>query len=233
MILEKKFDTGEVSLNYAEGDPTGPPLVLIHGFSDNWQAFQPLIGPLSQSWHIYALDLRGHGKSEKKTGAYRYRDHLRDLESFMDGVVAEPAVIFGHSMGGAISIMYAAAHPEKTRALIIGDSPLNFKGSRFQMQISYNFLREIYDDQSKGYETEELLPKMKCPVLLLRANPKKGGLIPDEDLKKAKALIGRLQTVMYDDIGHDLHKAKPSRILEDVARFLESVEAEAKPQDAC
>ncbi|HUV34430.1 MAG TPA: alpha/beta hydrolase [Candidatus Desulfaltia sp.] len=223
MLHEKNFNTGEVTLNYAEGDPTGPPLVLIHGFTDKWQTYQPIITPLSQSWHIYAPDLRGHGKSEKKPGAYRYRDHLQDLERFMDAVVAEPAVLFGHSMGGVISIMYAATHPEKTRALIIGDSPMNFKDSQFQKQISYHYLRAIYEDMSKGYETEELLPKITCPVLLLRASPKKEGLIPDADLNKAKTLIRHLHTVQYDDVGHDLHKAKPSRVLDDVTRFLESV----------
>ncbi|MFH2111387.1 MAG: alpha/beta hydrolase [Candidatus Bathyarchaeota archaeon] len=223
MLQEKTFNTGEVTLNYAEGDPTGPPLVLIHGFTDKWQTYQPIITPLSQSWHIYALDLRGHGKSEKKPGAYRYRDYFQDLERFMDALVAEPAVLFGHSMGGVISIMYAAAHPEKTRGLIIGDSPMNFKESQFQKQISYHYLRAIYEDMSKGYETEELLPKIRCPVLLLRASPKKEGHIPDADLNKAKALIMNLHTVHYDDVGHDLHKAKPSRILDDVTRFLESV----------
>jgi pimeloyl-ACP methyl ester carboxylesterase len=223
MLQEKTFNTGEMNVNYAEGDPNGPPLVLIHGFTDRWQTYQPIIDPLARSWHVYAPDLRGHGKSEKKPGAYRYRDYLRDLERFMGDVVAEPAVLFGHSMGGVISIMYAAAHPEMTRALIIGDSPMNFKDSQFQKQISYHYLRAVYDDMSKGYETEELLPRIRCPVLLLRASPKKGGLIPDADLNKAKTLIGQLQTVLYDDLGHDLHKAKPSRILDDVARFLESV----------
>jgi len=223
MVNEKNFNTGEVTLNYAEGDATGFPLVLIHGFSDKWQTYQPIITPLAQSWHIYALDLRGHGKSEKKPGAYRYRDYFHDLERFMDDVVAEPAVLFGHSMGGVISIMYAAAHSDKTRALIIGDSPMNFKDSQFQKQISYHYLRAIYEDLSKGYETEGLLPKIKCPVLLLRASPKKDGHIPDADLIKAKTLIKQLHTVQYEDIGHDLHKVKPSRILDDVARFLESV----------
>lgn len=198
-------------------------MVLIHGFTDKWQTYQPIITPLSQSWHIYAPDLRGHGKSEKKPGAYRYRDYFQDLERFMGALVAEPAVLFGHSMGGVISIMYAAAHPEKTRALIIGDSPMNFKDSQFQKQISYHYLRAIYEDMSKGYETEELLPRIRCPVLLLRASPKKEGHIPDADLNKAKALIMNLHTVQYEDVGHDLHKAKPFRILDDVTRFLESV----------
>jgi pimeloyl-ACP methyl ester carboxylesterase len=223
MLQEKTFNTGEVTISYAEGEPTGPPLVLVHGFADKWQTFQPIIATLAQNWHIYAPDLRGHGKSEKKPGAYRYRDYLNDLERFMDDVVSEPAVLFGHSMGGVISIMYAANHPEKTRALIIGDSPLNFKEGQFQKQISYHYLQAIYEDMSKGYVTEDLLPRIRCPVLLLRASPKKGGLIPDADLNKARTLIGQLQTVLYDDIGHDLHKAKPSRILDDVSRFLESV----------
>ena len=63
MLTESSFDTGEVVINYAEGPALGSPLVLLHGSTLDWQSWQHLIPPLAQTWHAYACDLRGHGKS--------------------------------------------------------------------------------------------------------------------------------------------------------------------------
>jgi len=68
MFKERTFDTGEVILNYAEGPASGPPLVLLHGFTGRWQGFLPLLPALSLRWHVYAPDYRGHGKSGRVAG---------------------------------------------------------------------------------------------------------------------------------------------------------------------
>src|SRR6266567_3422376 len=105
-------------LNYAEGASSGPPLVLLHGGSARWQSVLPLLPELSQHWHIYAPDLRGHGKSGSVPGGYRLLDYTADIEAFLKQVVKEPAVLFGHSLGGHIAIMVAAWYPHRIRALI-------------------------------------------------------------------------------------------------------------------
>src|SRR6266851_3618379 len=74
MLAEQRFHTGIVDLNYGEGEASGPPLVLLHGGSLRWQSFLPLIPDLSQHWHVYAPDLRGHGLSGRVAGSYRLRD---------------------------------------------------------------------------------------------------------------------------------------------------------------
>lgn len=47
MLVEKRFDAGEVELNYAESPPNGLPIILIHGTSGKWQSLQPIIPSLS------------------------------------------------------------------------------------------------------------------------------------------------------------------------------------------
>jgi len=55
MLVEKSFDTGEVVLNYAEGPPNGPPLVLFPGLTRRWQShLLPIIIPLSHRWRARA-----------------------------------------------------------------------------------------------------------------------------------------------------------------------------------
>ena len=133
MIQEHLFDTGEVSINYVEGPPSGPPLVLLHGGGDRWQCFIPIIPTLAERWHIFAPDLRGHGKSDRvpgqpgEPGQYRPEQYTADILAFCDSRVNEPAVLFGHSLGGWVALLTAAEMREKLRGLILGDPPLNIE----------------------------------------------------------------------------------------------------------
>jgi len=127
MLPEQSFDTGIVTLNYAEGPPAGPPLVLLHGGSATWQSWEPLLDELTKHWHVYAPDLRGHGKSGRVAKRYRLQDYADDMIAFVERNMAEPAILFGHSLGGMVGLLVAAQRPQLVRALMIGDSPLSGK----------------------------------------------------------------------------------------------------------
>jgi len=125
MLKEQTFNTGVVELNYAEGPPSGPPLVMLHGFTGRWQGFLPLMPALSMRWQIFGPDYRGHGKSGRVRGRYIVEDYLSDLEAFVDGVLVAPVVFIGHSIGGLFAVALAERIPEKSRAVIVGDVPLS------------------------------------------------------------------------------------------------------------
>lgn len=127
MLKEKSFDTGVVEINYAEGPPSGPPLILLPGFPARWQCFLPIIPALSMRWHIYVLDYRGQGKSGRVPGKYRPEDYGVDFAAFLRSHVAEPAILFGHSAGGMLALWLGAQIPQKVRAIIVGDSPISIE----------------------------------------------------------------------------------------------------------
>ena len=106
-----------------EGPDNGPPLLLLHGGQDRWQDYLPLISVLHTRWHIYALDLRGHGGSEHTPGKYRLRSFTSDVANFAEQKIGKPMMLVGHSMGGIISLMVAANYPSLVKALVIGDAP--------------------------------------------------------------------------------------------------------------
>ncbi len=124
-MRQLSFNTGAVALNYAEGPANGPPLVLLHGLSHRWQVFLPLIPALSQIWHVFAVDLRGHGRSGRVPGGYTGEEYSRDIVGFIQQLAGEPAVIFGHSLGGMVGMWIAAHHPQLVRALILGDNAIS------------------------------------------------------------------------------------------------------------
>lgn len=127
MLKEQTVKVGAVTINFAEGPPSGPPLVLLHGGGDRWQHLLPIIPSLALRWHLFALDLRGHGKSGRLPGEYRPEHYVADVVAWMDQQLTEPAILFGHSLGGWVALMVAAQRAEQVRALILGDPPLNIE----------------------------------------------------------------------------------------------------------
>ncbi|MFN3652524.1 MAG: alpha/beta fold hydrolase [Armatimonadota bacterium] len=132
MFTEQSFHSGELTLSYAAGAPSGPPLVLLHGVVRGWQDFLPILPALAARWRIYALDFRGHGASDRAGAAYRVADYVQDVVALLRGPVEEPAVIYGHSLGAMVACAAAASVPERVRAVVLEDPPFETMGSRIQ-----------------------------------------------------------------------------------------------------
>ena len=121
---EKRFNTGEIEINYVVGPKNGPLLVLIPGQGADWTNYKKVLPLLSERYHVYAVDVRGHGKSDWTTGDYTFTSIGRDITALLEGVVKEPAIISGNSSGGLIALWLAANRPNLVKAIILEDPPL-------------------------------------------------------------------------------------------------------------
>ena len=123
------FSSQRLTLSYAEwGDPTAPPLFLVHGGRDQKRSWDRVAAQLSQSYRVFAHDLRGHGESDwVSDGDYGVMDHVFDLASFTDHIGAERFTLIGHSLGGNITLRYAGLFPDRIEKLValegLGPSP--------------------------------------------------------------------------------------------------------------
>ncbi len=124
-MRERRIHTGTVEVNYGESPGDGPPFVILHGGAGSWRSGAALIRLLSDRWHVYAPDFRGHGKSGRVPGHYLLEDYATDTAAFLSSAVDGPAVVYGHSLGGEVAIMVAARHRGPVRAVIVGDAPLS------------------------------------------------------------------------------------------------------------
>jgi len=122
-VTEKTFDTGEISISYAEGPRTGPAIVMLHGMTSDWKGFRDLMSRLSGEWHAFACDLRGHGKSGRDTDHYGLIDYERDVIAFLEGI-SGPAVLLGHSLGALMGLLCAGDRSDLARGLILIDPPV-------------------------------------------------------------------------------------------------------------
>ena len=70
---------GRITLPYVEqGDSSGVPLLLLHGFLESWRAFDLLLPYLPESIHVFAVTQRGHGNASRPAHGYRPRDFAAD-----------------------------------------------------------------------------------------------------------------------------------------------------------
>jgi non-heme chloroperoxidase len=112
--------SSRVALSYVEqGDSSGVPVLLLHGVTDSWRSFEPVLPRLPASIHAFALTQRGHGDSGRPATGYRTRDYSADVAAFVDSLGLGPTVVVGHSMGATNAQRFAIDHPGLTRGLVL------------------------------------------------------------------------------------------------------------------
>jgi pimeloyl-ACP methyl ester carboxylesterase len=283
-IHEHTFDTGVVTINYAQGSPSGPPLVILHGGSASWQCYREVLTDLAARFSLYAPDFRGHGGSGRVPGRYRFQDYADDTIAFLRRCVAEPVFLFGHSLGGMIALMVTAQAPDVVRALVVGDSPLtrprlgrnrrkneawrDLAGGKLSIaeiaealkdaptfvpgrdepvtmrekhgedaSVFHHLATRLYhtdpdtltaliddlENTTAGCEMEAVLPGIRCPVLLLQADPDSGGLMKDADVVRALPLLARGRRVRLEGIGHALFHPRKGPAVCAITDFADSV----------
>ena len=113
-----------IRMSYMEaGIPDGEPLLLIHGFSDSSRIWRLVISLLQNAFHIYAVDLRGFGQSDKpEQYVYSMPQHAEDVLAFMDRLQIDKAFVIAHSMGTMIAQTIAFSAPERVEKLILAST---------------------------------------------------------------------------------------------------------------
>ncbi|AXX32019.1 alpha/beta fold hydrolase [Actinosynnema pretiosum subsp. pretiosum] len=117
---------GEVVLNHAEaGSPDRPALVLVPEQGGSWWSYERVMPLPARDFHVFAVDLRGRGRSTRTPRRYSLDDFGNDLVRFLALVVRRPAVVAGNSSGGVLAAWSSAyAMPGQVRAVLLEDPPL-------------------------------------------------------------------------------------------------------------
>jgi pimeloyl-ACP methyl ester carboxylesterase len=103
----------------------GYPTVLVHGLSSGWQSWLPALPYLWPALSATAVDLRGHGDSDKPEGGYTLTNYVADIWAAIGKMrLKRPPVLIGHSLGGAIVRRIAADHAGELAAVVVEDSNL-------------------------------------------------------------------------------------------------------------
>jgi pimeloyl-ACP methyl ester carboxylesterase len=109
------------AVSYLEAGPAaGPVVVLLHGLASDATTWERAIEPLARGGlHVIAVDLIGHGESDKPDTSYLLTDFAASLAAFFAAAGIGRATVCGHSLGGAIAVTFAYHHAELVEALVL------------------------------------------------------------------------------------------------------------------
>ncbi|MEM1254413.1 MAG: alpha/beta hydrolase [Cyanobacteria bacterium P01_H01_bin.21] len=121
MVTRKAVTLGSITLSYLDWETSGAPILLLHGLADHalgWAAVGDLI---ADGYHPVAVDMRGHGESDKPDSGYDFDTVMQDLSQLMDHLGWSTAHVVGHSWAGKVATYWATRQPERFISMVLVD----------------------------------------------------------------------------------------------------------------
>ena len=125
---------GSARVHYVSYGKGTQALVLIHGWSCSVDAWRDQIPELSRRARVIAIDLPGHGQSDKPELSYSMDRFAAGVEAVLRDAGVQRAVLVGHSMGVPVVRQFYRKHPDQTAGLVLVDGPLQPFGDPRLMQ---------------------------------------------------------------------------------------------------
>ena len=133
MPIQPRGKSGYVSANglrlhyleYGRGDVK---LVIVPGITSPAITWEFVAEELGRNYHVYTMDVRGRGLSDKPASGHRLTDYAKDTADFIRALGLDRPVVLGHSMGARIAAAFGALHADVRGALVVVDPPLSGPG---------------------------------------------------------------------------------------------------------
>lgn len=110
----KKIKVGPNEIAYKEmGD--GETIVFLHGFCGSMAYWDKVAPVLSKDYHVILIDLRGHGNSSVSDVPFTIDDMAKDIKEVLESLQVGQFYLFGHSLGGYITLSLVEHYPEKLK----------------------------------------------------------------------------------------------------------------------
>ena len=120
--ISKYVNVNGIRLRYLDWGTRGlPPMVCLHGHTGQARIWDEFAEVMRDSYHVYAVDQRGHGESAHALDGYARDRFVEDLAAFADALELERFTLSGLSMGGWHSMLYTAEHPDRVERIVMVD----------------------------------------------------------------------------------------------------------------
>lgn len=145
-IHSRYAEVGPYRVHYFEGGD-GPPLLFVHGLGAESLNWVPAMLHFRHQYHVYAVDLLGHGDTERPDIAYSITQQVEMVHDFLAQQKALPADVVGISMGGWITLKLTLDHPDAVKRIVVADAA----GLKFQTDLNVNSFLPANHEQFKNF----------------------------------------------------------------------------------
>jgi pimeloyl-ACP methyl ester carboxylesterase len=235
------FYSDRLKLQFWDWGTDGKPvMILVHGGLDHARSWDWVARALREEFHVYALDLRGHGNSAWAPGAlYSVAEHVLDLSGLADVVRGFPVSIIGHSLGALVSLLYAGIYPDRVAKVVaiegVGLPPFRrvqqnpaadrirnwierVRGTEQRIPHSYpDLAAAVARMKEANPEASSVLGHITAPVLLFWGRE---SFAMDPDTASETAALRDRRIVKVDKAGHWLHHDQLEVFLQETKKFL-------------
>ena len=219
------IQAGPVRLAYREsGAGSAAPVVLLHALGETADDWAEVAAALSRSWHVYAVDLRGHGRSDWP-GRYTLPLLRDDVTGFLDALGLGQVTLIGHSMGGAVAYLLAMRHPGRVRRLVLEDPappwprPVPPVPSRPDGPLPFDWAVTGLSAEASDPppSSRDGLAGITAPTLIVAGGP--ASHVNQDRLTQMTGLIPGARLITLP-AGHLVHARQPEAFISAVADFL-------------
>lgn len=259
-VLHRMLDAQGLRIHCAEIDGPGRPLVLLHGIGMDWRVWQAVSRRLAPYFHLYMLDLRGHGTSDKPAHGYTLAHYAADVEDVVDALALAGVVLVGSSLGGMVAATVEAPVDVIGHRILV-DPPLtggpirdaemfrqihrlkhesvaalaeylrlsNPGAGQFYLRVMSEMWHEAADgviedmlaEPADYYEITSALEGNESPTLIMRADPRHGGVLSAGEAARAKDLLPHGCVLDVPGVGHAIHALAAEYFVSTLSGFVE------------
>lgn len=208
---------------YYETIGQGTPILLLHGNGEDHSIFDVLIGRLSQTHTVYAIDSRGHGKSSP-VSRFDYGEMMEDIAALIHELKLNRPVLYGFSDGGIIGLLLAVKYPDLLSKLIVSGANVRPDGVKagctMLIKAGYFFTRDpkLKLMLTQPNITQTQLGQIVTPTVILAGSR---DIVKDAHTKMIAESIPNSALTILDGETHASYVLHSERLYEVIGPFLE------------
>jgi len=191
-----------------QGRRDGLSVLMLHGITDTWRSFEPLLPWLPHDWHVVSMTQRGHGGSSA-AASLPTRDFASDAAAVVEILGLSPVLLVGHSMGAVNALRLAMDRPQLVRGVVAAGAFASFSDKPefvdFVQRQVLTLGNEVPRELAESFQRDTL------------AGPVAPGLLDSmvDECLRTPAASWRLAfaALLEDDFSDELHKVRAPVLL--------------------
>lgn len=199
--MDLRYTYDGVELAYSvEGQ--GDTIVLLHGWGCERNIWRPTVEFLCNDYRVIAVDFAGFGQSQEPTKVWGVEEYTRSVEALMTELGVESPILFGHSFGGRVSLLFASRN--KCSGIVLTDA------AGIRPRRTFGYYRKVYTYKLMKHLLPLLIGEHKAQMLLDQRRAKSGS----SDYNRASQIMRAiLSKCVNEDLCYVMPKIDASTLL--------------------